>query len=465
MELENRRLNRGLWIVFGFVLLLILFNSGFRIINRDEIFAIHASWKMLNTGFIYADFYMHHHPLLFFICAPIIAIVGENIITLFILKGMALTMVLGMVIITYLIATKLFDRMTALLSIVLLISTRVFIERAIEIRPDTPQVLFGLLSILFFFSFYQKRSYRDFVLSSVSLAISLMFMQKAVPLIFLVGSIMTVDIFRKELSIKDLFIYIIVFIATLIPFYIYILMNVSLDNYLLFNWIIPLDMPTNTFSPLSNIINSLRRNTLLWIFYFPGLWFVLRSSNRDENKLRLAILSLGLLAVILLAGQPHPQYFMHSIPLIAILAAFALTAFFSSNPKRLLIIVIIGTSIPAFALAKRPLKKPILKQLENISYVLSITDKTDIIYDPESKFNYFREDPDFFWFLMDFKSNALTTKVTLSDFSGFDLCESIKKTKPIIVADNELAMGCSYVKNNYKQSEKYKYMFIRVKDG
>ncbi|MEE9543045.1 MAG: glycosyltransferase family 39 protein [Thermodesulfobacteriota bacterium] len=464
MELENERLNRKLWIIFGLLFLLVLFNSGFRVFNRDEIWAIHASWKMVNTGFIYTDFYKHHHPMLTFISAPIMAIFGDNITTLFILRGMALAMVVGMVALTYIMAAKLFDRTTALLSIALLITTRVFIQRAIEVRPDTPQVLFGLLSVFFFLSFYQNRSYRNFILSSASLAISFMFMQKAVILIFFIGSVMTVDFFRKELSIKDLFLYSLVFIATLIPFYTYLLLNASLDNYLLFNWIITMDMPGNSFLPFENIFKTFRRNSLLWIFYFPGLWLILRSKTRDANRIRLVVLSAGLLSIIFIARYPNPHYFMQSIPLISILAAFAITTFFGANPKRLLIIVIIGFSIPALALAKRPLKKPIIKQIENINYVLSITDKTDYIYDPNSVFNFFREDPDFFWYLMGF-GTYLSNTLTMKDYNGFDMCESIEKTRPKIVADNEYVLKCSYVKDNYKRSEKYKYMFIRVEDG
>ena len=92
--------------------------------------------------------------------------------------------------------------------------------------------------------------------------------------------------------------------------------------------------------------------------------------------MRLAVLSFALLASVLLASHPNPQYFMHSIPLISVLAAFALMTFFSANPRRLLIIVIIGTAIPAFAIAKKPFKKPNTPQIERIRYALSITDKS-----------------------------------------------------------------------------------------
>ena len=456
--------NRGLWIIFAFVSLLVLFNSAFRIFNHDEFFAIHGAWKVLNSGAVYADFFKHHHPLVLFMGTPLIAVFGENIATLFILRGMALSIMLSILLVTYLISTKLFDRKTALLSVVLLISARIFIESAIEVRPDTPQVLFGLLSILFLLSFYQNRSRRNLVLSAISLAISLMFLQKAIFLIFLLGSIMAVDIFRKKFLIKDLALFVAVFIAAHVPFYTYIVMTGGLKNYLFFAWLIPMDMPGPSFSPIDNILKTFRRNTVLWAFYFPGLWLVLKSIYHDQLRLRLATLSVALLASVFFVRLPNPQYFMHSIPLIAIISAFALTTFFKANQKRLLIILIIGTIIPAIALAKRPFKKSNMAQLEKVGYVLSITDKNDRVYDPEFSFNFFREDTDFFWVSVIRGSLDLTRKITMTDYNGFDPCESIGKTKPAVTADHILLKDCPYIKADYRRSKEYPDLFIRIKE-
>lgn len=457
-------MNRRLWIVFGFVFLLVLFNSSIRVFNRDEFEAIHSSWKVLNSGLIYVDFFQTHHPLLYFVCAPIIALLGENITTLFVLRAMSLCMVLGMFSITYMIATKLFDRKVALLSIVLLVSIRIFITRAIEVRPDTPQVLLGLISILFLLIFYEKRSHRYLIISSVSLAISLLFLQKAIFLIFLVGLILTVDLFRKQISIKNLLLYFIVFVITLIPFYIYIFSTGSFDNYLFFSWLVNADLPYR-HSPLGDILKTLRRNTLLWFFYFPGLWLILKSKYRNDNRIRLGVLSAGLLSCIFFIRMPTPQYYMHSVPLISIIAAFAMRTFLSSNPKRLLIIVIIGTSIPALALVMRPFKKPNLEQVKRFQYVLSTTDRSDLVYDPNRYFNFFREDIDYFWFVMLQGSTVINTKITMTEFNGFEPCKSIETTKPILVADRKLGKECEYIKANYKKLDDYKDMFLRINDG
>lgn len=465
MNSESTQIDRKLWYIFGFVFLLVFFNSAVRIFNADEFEAIHSSWKVLNSGVIFRDFFQHHHPLLYFIDAPIIALFGENVGTLYVLRATALLTVLGIFLVTYLIALKLFDRRTAIMSIVLLVSIRIFIERAIEVRPDTPQVFFGMLCILFLFSFYQKRSYRDLILSSASLAISLLFLQKAVFLVFLIGCVLTVDLLRRELTIKDVLLYIIVFVATLTPFFIYIVATGTLDNYVFFAWIINMDLPAS-HSTLNVNLKTLRRNTLMWAFYLPGLWLVLKSNNRDAIRLRLAALSFGLLACVFSVKIPTPQYYMHAIPLISIVAAFALTTFFARNHKRLLILVLIGTFIPALALLKRPFKKPNFAQLDSIRYVLSITDRADDrVYDPGVFYNPFREDSHFFWMVIIDGSTDLTTKITMNDFNGFVPCETIEKVKPVVVIEILQESECAYIKTNYKRSEKYKDMFVRADRG
>jgi hypothetical protein len=258
---------------------------------------------------------------------------------------------------------------------------------------------------------------------------------------------MLVDTFRRDLTLKDFLLYSLVFIISLVPFYAYLFVTGGLDAYINLNWKHNLSMGGG-FTPQSNVLNTLRRNILVWAFYLPGIWLVMKRSHRSANRVRLVVLSFTLLASVLLASHPNPQYFMHSIPLITILAAVALTTFFSANPRRLLIIVVIGTVIPAFAIAKKPFKSPNTPQIERIRYALSITDKTDRVHDPDKYFNLFREDIDYFWFHITVKG----------------LCDRIEKDRPVIIADRRLDPDCPYIKRDYRRSQKYGGMYIRMRE-
>ena len=455
---------RRLWIILAVLLFLVLLNSILTVFNVDEIEHIHSSWKILNTGHIYTDVFQNHHPLIYYIIAPVIAIVGENIATLFILRWLALLTLLCIIIVTYLISKELFDKKTAILSIILLASMRVFIHRAMEIRPDTPQVLFGLISILFLLSFYKKRSYRALLISSISLAISFMFLQKALLLILILGLIMTIDIFRRKFSIKDMLFYSFVFIISLIPLSLYLLSTGELEQYILLNWKLNLDMG-NSFSPLSNIFNTLRRNTLIWVFYFAGLWLVLKKFKEEENRVRLAVFSILLLATIFLASHPSPQYFMHAAPLVSILSAFALTLIFTNNQSRLFALLIIGTLIPAFAIAKRPFKSPNSAQLKKLFYAQSIAGSDGRMHSPDRNLNLFREDIKYIWTHGPMGEWRIFKKdrVADSDYSE-RVCREIEKERPSLISDQILVTQCSYIKKNYKRSEKYEDILILVKD-
>jgi 4-amino-4-deoxy-L-arabinose transferase-like glycosyltransferase len=450
MILEERQNDRKLWVIFAVLILLVVLNSFRTVFNVDEIEHIHSAWKVINTGPVFRDFFQHHHPLLYYISAPIIAIVGDNTATLIALRLMALTTLLAIVFVTYKISEKLFDKRTALLSVVLLASMRVFIHRAMEVRPDTPQVLFGLISIFFLFSFYSNRSRRDLVISAVALAISFIFLQKAVLLIFFLGIIMLMDIIRRDLTIKDVLVFSIAFLVSLVPFYAYLFFSGSIENYLLYAWGSNLGGLPHPFSPLHNIWTTIRRNTLVWAFYIPGLLLVLKTAKLDWNRVRLAILATGLFLTVFIPDHPNPQYFMHSAPLIIVLASFALTHYFRTNFNRLLILVIIGTIIPAFAIAKRPFKKSNIAQFERINYALSITDEEDRVHEPRRYFNLFREDINFFWYYAD-------------DIVNIGLCEKINKERPVLVTDKMLDPNCRHLTEDYERSKVYSDIFIRIK--
>jgi predicted membrane-bound mannosyltransferase len=82
-----------------------------------------------------------------------------------------------------------------LLSLILTSVFTVFFKKSIEIRPDVPQALTGLLAVYFLFIYYDRKSLRSLIASAVFLAVSFLFLQKAVVLIAL-GGILLYDIYK-----------------------------------------------------------------------------------------------------------------------------------------------------------------------------------------------------------------------------------------------------------------------------
>ncbi|MEP5069019.1 MAG: glycosyltransferase family 39 protein, partial [Crocinitomicaceae bacterium] len=133
------------------MILCVLSMSLFRDFDHDEFEAVHTAWKILTGEVIYIDFFQHHHPFFYYLIIPFIKLIGEKALTLLILRLFIFSFFLGILRISYLLIKDIFDsNRIAWLAILLLVSTSMFSQKVIEIRPDVPQVFFGLLAILFY---------------------------------------------------------------------------------------------------------------------------------------------------------------------------------------------------------------------------------------------------------------------------------------------------------------------------
>ena len=49
-----------------------------RFLDGDELEHVHSAWYVLNGALPYVDFFEHHHPLLWYLLAPALALTGES---------------------------------------------------------------------------------------------------------------------------------------------------------------------------------------------------------------------------------------------------------------------------------------------------------------------------------------------------------------------------------------------------
>ena len=125
--------------------------SIFRFLDADELEHVHSTWHVLNGAVPYVDFFQHHHPLLWYVLAPALAVAGESAATLVLFRLVFFLLTLAIAWATYRFARECrASREAAWLSVCLLLSMTTFVYVAIEIRPDVPQTLFGVLSALYF---------------------------------------------------------------------------------------------------------------------------------------------------------------------------------------------------------------------------------------------------------------------------------------------------------------------------
>lgn len=454
-----------LWIVFGGLLVLIFLNSLWRYFDRDELEVIHTSWKILKGERIFQDFFQHHHPFFYYLLVPLVALCGESIITLITARIFVFLMFLGILFISYYLAAKIFNKKIALIALILLSSSPVFYTSTLEIRPDVPQTLAGLLALLFLFNHFKSRSRKkckNLILSACFAGISFLFLQKAIYLAFILGALILWQVLRKNIPWRDCLIYFLVFVLTLAPYFLYLYFSHTISLYWTFNWVLNLKF-LNHFSPWGTLKYIGKTNVILSLFSLIGLILLFSLHTKIQQKY-LGLIALGLFLSFFTVRAPYAQYLMSAVPLFAIIAGWGLYALFKNSKGAIVFFLILSILFSAKDLGKIITKSDNKAQLEKINYVLSLTPPSDYVYDGEPEFNLFRKDIHYFWFSVGENRSLQTYQTFIDPNYSYDIYYLIDKMEPKIISRFAIEnMGDGRVVGNYRQSDCYKDLYIRIK--
>lgn len=423
--------------------------------DHDEFEAVHTTWKILQGEKIYIDFFQHHHPFYYYLLAPVLVVPGENVVGIYIMRIVSFVMLILMLVVTWGLSIKIDnDKQKALLSVLLLSTASLFVGSAIEIRPDVPQTLFGLVSILMLFGYLEKKQRLLLVLSAISLAVSFLFLQKSIFLIGLLGLLLLINAWKKHIPLRDVFLYGLVILVVVAPYFVYLFCSGVLSAYWTFNWLLNMKLLRH-FTAFNSLGYAVRTSTLLCVFYIWGLL----KFTKTASQIRLGWLSLGLLGTTFLVRVPYEQYFMIVVPLMAIVAANTIMALFEEKPAWLVVMLILST-VPGQCFLLNGLKKKNTVQLEKINYVLAVTNPDDYVYDGSPNFNLFRKDLDFFWFSVR-PDKALATYKRMTEYN-YDIYKLIEKFKPKVISDLGIDnMQVPVIADRYIQSDVHRDLFIR----
>lgn len=437
------------------VLVAIVFSMSFtRIFDPDEFFFSHISWKMLRGEKLYIDFLVLHHPLINFLIEPVIAFLGEKASTLLVLRvGMFLVFLL-IITVTYRIAEEAFNKETASISVILLSSSVFFVTKVIEIRPDVPQTLTGLLSVLYLQRFLVKKNRTTLAAGAFFLALSFLFLQKTIFLMSIMTGFMVLMAAKKQIAFRDVLFFWAVFAASILPFCIYLVFTGALSNYILFNWKIHMNL-LERVSASAWLARSFKMNAFFWIFYAAGLIYAVRT-----KAYWLALFSVALLGSLFMVKTQTPQYMLMATPLMAIISAYSLNRIFSD--KRLLgLLIACGIAYPSYLLATNTIDNH--RQLEKIDYIVSLTGPDEYVYDSNVIVNLFRKDLDFFWYTGTPQAGVLATYQHMTGYR-YDKYKLIDEKKPRVITSRYIEnMDDERIADHYVRSDVYRDLFVRAR--
>ena len=445
-----------LWIILGGILVSLLFYSQSKEFDKDELEHIHTAWKILQGQEIFIDFFQHHHPFFDYLIVPVIDNFGSTIKSIFISRYMMLFMIAAILVTTYFLSLRLFKNTEiGIISVILTSTVVTFYMKSIEIRPDVLQALIGLIAIYLLFSYYEKKSLKMFIGSAVFLAISFLVLQKSMVLAASIGALLLYDLYKKQIRLKLVVLYGAIFLICVLPYYIYMLLNGSFEQYYIMNWAVNLHIPQH-ISKTQSLHLTFIENIITIVLYIIGVLTLLRSGV--ERK--FAILSLFLLILpVIVFTNIWRQYFIPAIPILGIIASYALYSTFNRKWSRL--VVLIGAIyFPMAIMHNHELfnmeKRKQAHQIDKINYVLSLTDEHDKVYDGDNLFNVFRDDIDYFWFC----SDCTTAYQKVEDYK-YNIHEMISTRKPKVISTYRINTNDRRIKYNYRASDKYPNLLIR----
>ncbi|MBP5352626.1 MAG: glycosyltransferase family 39 protein [Alphaproteobacteria bacterium] len=289
----------------------------------DEFEHLRASY-LITLGFHpYADFFEHHHPLLWWLWTPILKFLPQHQVFLFYLSRLLTTMVSG--ISAYYIY-KIAERFcggakVAVLTLVIYFSFYFSQYMAVIFKPDAFMWSCYLCGLYYFLCYCETYRCRDLIVSAVAFTFAFMFLQTA---LFLTAPLVFPAVYlicRKPALIKDFLISALPTIPLLAIFTLYIAYTSGFENYINRAWILN--------SALFNLIqipfeNFLPKFLIFIIFGYIAYGWQLKKHRATLYTHIFAILLTADLIKNILYPVPYPRYFMPSALGIAFLAAPAI---------------------------------------------------------------------------------------------------------------------------------------------
>ena len=326
------------WIVLALILLALLIRVP-QVVNwrleRDETEHLHAAWAVAHGQVPYRDFWQLHPPLLYYLMAPVLALMGEDLRVIYVGRGLMLLCILLILLQLYRIARACFDALTGLLAVLLLSYLLLYWSAAYEFRPDIPQTLLILMSLWRFMRAWERRSRVEFLASGALLGVACWFLIKTLfPLVgFTLVFGLSSGLRRSAAAIREnvtgLLLFLSAFAATVVLGGVLLWMAGALPEFLRWTVVGAFRWPER-FAPFPRIYRTVMRHPeahfVFWALALVGVNQTVTRMVRARvvDEVRLAPLLVGSVTAavwLFLMPAPYAQSALPFLPLVAMYGA------------------------------------------------------------------------------------------------------------------------------------------------
>ncbi len=164
---------------------------------------IQASF-LVHQGMVpYRDFFEHHHPLLWYLFAPIVGMLERNIHVFGIVNYITfLFFVIGLVFLYKIVTEFLSGRTAALFSVLMLLVPEIFLYY-VYFKPDNYMFTCILAGVYYLFCYIRDNKCRDLIFSYAGFWVAFLFCQKALCYFPLVAIWSVWLLYKREMKWRD----------------------------------------------------------------------------------------------------------------------------------------------------------------------------------------------------------------------------------------------------------------------
>jgi 4-amino-4-deoxy-L-arabinose transferase-like glycosyltransferase len=308
--------------------------------DQDEFLHLHVAWSIFKGSLPYRDYFDHYTPLFHLLLVPFFHFFkvdtnGADSVAFFLVARKLTWLISGLILLlTFWLAKLWRNAEVGYVAILFLISTEVYWNVALEIRPDPLAVVFLLLYLITIVRAVQ-RDYgenirkRMFAWSGLFLALSFLSIQKvvyafpglAVGLCWYVLS--PCDHKSRWCRLVHLGYQVVGFCIPLIFTVYYFYLNNGLREFIRYNFFF--FVGADHFPPLPLLHQVLYQQPFLGVFGSAGLIcslaFVFRWSSSERGGFIIAPAAVSLVVGLFLIPFARSQYYIFFLPLVAVFAA------------------------------------------------------------------------------------------------------------------------------------------------
>ena len=444
--MSEKCFSRILLFLIGISALSVLINIfiGYQAIT-DDLEHIHASWLVWNGQVPYKDFFEHHHPLMWYLFAPIVGMCNRNIMVFFVIRGiMSLVSFATLYVVYRIIKDFISDRITGLLAISIYCASFVVQQTLAQFKPDLFMQLFFMLAVYYFFRFIRDEKQKDLSLCAAFLTIGFLFLQTIIFLALPLGIIGIYLIYTKKIGLKMLAKAAVIPAVILCSAVMFLYFSGNLERYFQLNWIINSQIASNVQKRVVDF-------SCFYVILLSGIlccfYLIYRKPNIYAVTIILMFFSELLWRTLYFSVQLY--YFKMLLLYNALIISLAVIKIWQTRKfvAYVVVLLLLGLNCRFLLLEHVKMVKP-TEALIITKIMANNSESSDTVLGASDiPFGVFNKDPHYYWFSWNYVGELDARKYHYAP--DFDINKILVNDKPKFVYFE------NYLHQGYSEGEKY----------